>query len=83
MTVRHVEAVAVVLRGGPDYRQPGDPFAWACYVTRSDLDTGYVLAMIGQPTLADFRRARAELRALGFARLTYTRVNGREGVFRL
>lgn len=79
---QHCEAVAVVIRGGPEYRRPGDPFTWACYVARNDIDSGYVLAAIGAPSLADFRRAREELRRLGFRRLQFTRVSGRHGEFR-
>ncbi len=79
--VQHCEAVAVVVRGGPAYRRPGDPFEWVCYIARNDIDCGYVLAMIGSPSLVEFRRAREELRALGFRRLEFTRVSGREGHF--
>lgn len=77
--VAHVEVVAVVLRGGPDYRRPGDSFNWACYVARDGVDSGYVLALLGMPARSEMRRAREELRALGFRRLRFTRVSGREG----
>lgn len=79
---QHCEAVAVIIRGGPGYRRPGDPFRWICYIARNDLDSGYVLAAIGTPSRADFRRAREELRQLGFRRLQFTRVSGRHGEFR-
>lgn len=75
----HCEVATVVVRGGPEYVQPGDPFVWTCYVVRCGIDTGYVLAMLGTPTIAEFRQAKHELRALGFRRLEYTRVSGRQG----
>lgn len=77
----HCEAVAVVVRGGRNYTRPGDAFDWACYIARNDIDSGYVLAMIGSPTITEFRRIRKELYALGFRRLQFTRVSGREGTF--
>jgi hypothetical protein len=39
--------------------------------------------MIGSPTLAELRAARAELRALGFRRIDFTRVSGRRGSIRV
>jgi len=75
--------LTVVLRGGPQYRQPGDPFTWCCYIARHDIAGGYALAMIGSPTLAELRAARAELRALGFRRIDFTRVSGRWGSIRV
>lgn len=84
MARRHCEVLAVVVRGGPQYREPGDPFAWSCVILRTlDMRSGYVLAMIGAPSVADFRRVRSELLALGFERLLFRRVNGREGEFDL
>lgn len=76
---QHAEAAAVVLRGGPEYRRPGDVFTWACWVCRDGPDSGYVLALLGLPARSEMRRAREELRALGFSRLRFTRVSGREG----
>ncbi len=77
--IQHAEAAAVILRGGPEYRRPGDPFTWAAWIARNDIDSGYVLGMIGSPAISELRRAREELRALGFRRLQFTRVSGREG----
>jgi hypothetical protein len=76
---QHCEVVAVVIRGGPAYRQPGDPFAWACYVARCSRDAGYLLAMTAVPRPSEVRRARSELLALGFRRLEFTRTDGRRG----
>jgi hypothetical protein len=76
---QHAEAAAVILRGGPEYRRPGDPFTWAAWIARDGVDSGYVLGMIGSPAISELRRAREELRALGFRRLQFTRVSGREG----
>jgi hypothetical protein len=84
MVRRHCEVLAVAVRGGPSYRQPGDPFTWSCVVLRTmDMRSGFVLAMIGAPTLSDFRSARSELLALGIERLLYRRASGREGDFDL
>ena len=78
---QHVEAVACVVRGGPDYRRPGDPFEWVCYIARDGVDSGYVLALLGMPSPSDLRRARDQMRALGFRKLTFTRIDVREGRF--
>jgi hypothetical protein len=80
---QHVEVVAVIVRGGATYRRPGDVFAWTCYIVRDGVDSGYVLALLGAPTLSDLRRARDELRALGFRRVTWDRTDGSRHTMRL
>lgn len=76
---QHCETIAVLVRGGPAYKRPGDPFAWSCCVVRDDVDAGHIMMMHGVPTPDEMRQARDELRTMGFARLAWTRTSGRRG----
>lgn len=78
---QHCEVINIIVRGGPEYTRPGDPFTWVCYLARNDKDRAYVLAMIGSPTITEFRRVREELRDIGIRHLDYTRISGKQGEF--
>ena len=78
---QHCEVINVIVRGGPNYEKPGDAFTWVAYLARNDIDRAYILAMMGSPTISEFRNVREELRAMGIRHLDFTRVSGKQGEF--
>lgn len=79
-----IEPITFVVRSGPQYFKPGDPYTFTCTVVASGEGEGRVVGALGEPEMADLRAAMRTLRQYGLGTLWGLRgASGREALFKL